>query len=733
MLNELLVVEHGMRRAGIEMKLRHPDLRDAGDRPTAFVWLEKSGHVSRVRPVPRTRRKEKPLWKISAGQKNSFPFVQPKALWHDETIRAWKERLGRKPTDAEKRRAILVIAPDAKMRDKKLGEWTGKAIAKALRARSNDLTDLRNTDASVLLETIDRFLKVIDSDNGEALRRLIRNIAAGLVGCLQSTNDSDTLNTAIAILTQSGEKGGALFFDAHGTFPLSLSEEAIQAPICEALRRVDLKRARRIGQCSLTGEPGVLVSDSFSQPNLQFLGQSFLFARNKDIPSMTRYDRKSSDTIPVGLMTDIRLRAALEALTSKEREGKTWRRIPGEAPKQWDLLLAFVAEAIDVEVADMLAGDDFAEEETEATSSIASSIAAFEKRTERLISAFQGKVQADFPTTPIQLAVIRKVDQANRKVVYSGAPTVGVLYDAAKNWSAGERNVPPGLRLPVFSKGESKPTSPPHVAPLGVIHFTKQIFLRSGKRPPGKKKEQAGVPAGEVLGLFLDSVEPVHGPARQRVQRVLRLTLRRRTGLLAGTSHALRRDFKVPKEFDRLEALRTVTVLGLLLHKLGRVKEVYMSDTAFKLGQLLTAADAVHAGYCADVRGGSLPPSLLGNQVFVMAQIAPTKALAVLCRRWKPYDGWAKKATREAQRIDAIIASKAGGDEQRGWDIRKALRHAREMGPLAAQLAPALESCDVDDTFRAELLLGYIAGLPKTEKEGVSDNAQPNQESEQED
>lgn len=139
-----------------------------------------------------------------------------------------------------------------------------------------------------------------------------------------------------------------------------------------------------------------------------------------------------------------------------------------------------------------------------------------------------------------------------------------------------------------------------------------------------------------------------------------------------------------------------------------------MNETAFKLGQLLAAADVVHAGYCADVRGGAVPPSLLGNQVFAMAQSAPGKALAMLCRRWKPYAGWAKKVAREPNRAETLIESKQKGDQQRGCDIKKALRHAREMEPLAAELAPALEGCRVDDIFLAELLLGYIAGLPKT-------------------
>ena len=144
-----------------------------------------------------------------------------------------------------------------------------------------------------------------------------------------------------------------------------------------------------------------------------------------------------------------------------------------------------------------------------------------------------------------------------------------------------------------------------------------------------------------------------------------------------------------------------------------------MQETAFKLGQLLAAADMVHTGYCADVRGGDVPPSLLGNQVFTMAQAGPAKALATLCRRWKPYDGWAKKADRDRARLDAMVASKNPDDQRRGWDIKKALRHAREMKPLAELLAPALAGCTVDDAFRAELLLGYIAGLPKAQREDV--------------
>jgi len=115
-----------------------------------------------------------------------------------------------------------------------------------------------------------------------------------------------------------------------------------------------------------------------------------------------------------------------------------------------------------------------------------------------------------------------------------------------------------------------------------------------------------------------------------------------------------------------------------------------------------------------------------------MAQASPTKALATLCRRWKPYDGWAKKAARERNRAEQLAASKNADERQRGWDIRRALRHAREIGRLADELGPALADCKVNDTFRAELLLGYIAGLPKAQRDDTGDNTQTTEDRGQE-
>lgn len=725
MLNELLVVERGATQAGIGMVFRHPDLKDSTkNKPTLHVCLDPHGHVAQVQAMPLSRLKEKPLWKLSEGQKNSFPFVQTKSIWDNVTVLSWKQSLSKKPTDWERREGLLRIASESTIRSDDLGEWTSEGIMKALRKRRRDLVALEQSAIAALPVAIDRFLLAIDKSVGGDPTRLCHEIADKLIQELKVSADSDLLATSVALLTESDSKGGAFYFDAEGNFPFQLIDTGVEGLLSKHLRQIDIERAKRTGTCSITGEEGVLVVDNFSQPNLPTIQQSFLFARNSLIPSASRYGRTAADSMLVGYMTDIRLRAAIELLCTQDRRGKTWRAIPSEVSKQSDLLLAFVHKVMDAPAVALLTekGEDLSEEEADTSVNQAGSVAAFEERTKRLIQAVQARVGVDWHTTPVSLAILRKVDPANRKVIYTNSPTISDLYRAATNWVAGERNVPYWLKLPVLLKDESLPIvlAPPHVAPLGMIGFLKKTFFRGGT----ESQEIAGLPASETLKIFLDPSRDDYGAGKGRIKRMLRLTLGRRVQLMVGVGHIvhtpeswLRRKDSMRK-FNIHEGLRTITLLGILLYKLDRRKEVYMKQTAFKLGQLLAAADIVHAGYCADVRGGDVPPALLGNQVFTMAQSAPSKALAMLCRRWKTYDGWAKKASRDPDRVAMLVASNLKDEQRRGWEIRTALRYAREIGPLAGEIAPALEAYRVNDVFLAELLLGYMAGLPKTQKEG---------------
>jgi hypothetical protein len=745
MLNELLIAERGAREANLELIERHPDLKDARCVPTLVVRLGLDGQVVSMQPLP----PEVKPWALRDGQHNSFPFVQKAplalaALPPEAELRG--KALDRKAEPSARRAALLELIATGQFCAGASPEWPGSGLVTRLQERHQQLRALEGTPGSVVLETIDRFLRAVQPHPSGDSHRLLQAIAERLASELRHSAQDDWLEVAITLLLgefqkakSSWESGGALLFDAAGAELPIYDRRIVLHQVSQALRQAEgaAAEARKETTCALTGLQSRLLSGSFPQPNLPVLGQTFLFARNPDIPAHGRYGRFSTGTMPAGEGTAIRLAAAFEALTSADRRGVTWRPIPGEAPQQSDLLLAFVERAPEAAAAGLLAQEeadqDFSEEvPNTAEVAAAESIAAFEKRTERVIDAVRARVGADFRGTTVQVVVFRKVDPANRKVVYAGTASVGELYQAAVSWAGGERNVPSWFKLPIFRKSERNPSpaAPPHLAPLGVIRFSRQLFLRRGKQ----RQEVVGLPAAEALALFLGPVGEKAGPARRRVGRVLRQVLGRRAALVSGTAHTIWRGSGTREEFDIREALRTVTMLGLLLHKLGRAKEEYMSETAFKLGQLLAAADVVHAGYCADVRGGSLPPSLLGNQVFNMAQSAPEKALATLSRRWKPYEGWAQKAARDRGRAERLVASKSKDEQQRGWDIKVALRHAREMKPLAEELAASLAECRVpDDAFRAELLLGYIAGLPKSQRHEPTTGDQAEEPTGQED
>ncbi|GAB5444982.1 MAG: hypothetical protein Fues2KO_53310 [Fuerstiella sp.] len=719
MLNELLIVERGARRAGIEMTLKHPNIRDAGKIPTLHVFLNEDGRLVDLRVIPMERIEQTPLWKLSKGQHNSFPFVKPKSFWTARSISAYKKLLGRRPSISERRDSLLTVGKSSELRRTGLGAWTKKGMVNALRELQDSCDALRGSDAAALPNAVDRFISVIESEN-DGSATLVEQIADRLLAELAESTLADLIEVATRLFTESGEKGGALFIDAAGDFPFDLADLRVLAPLCERLREFDIEQNKRVGRCAITGADGVLVTDNFSQPNLPKIQQSWLFARNDQSPSFERYGKTASSSCLVGYDTDIRLRAAIEALTAHELCGKSWRGIPQETGTNSDLLVAFVDKAIDAPVASCMSDDgDFDEADEELQ--VAQSVAAFEKRTGRVVEAVRGLRPVDFRDTPVQVAVWRSLDKANRKVIYSGTPTVASLYDAATLWANGERNVPRWTELPVLRKGERKPRSmsSPHVAPLGMIAFSRSLFVRGGE----DRQEVTGIPASEALALFLEPVTRIGCAAGLRAVRLLRMVLTRRGCLVCGTAHALRKDLGTLNQgskfwtlFDRREALRTMSVLGVLLLKLNRSKEVYMADAAFRLGQLLAGLDVVHAGYCADVRGGDVPPSMLGNQVFTMAQKSPVKALAMIARRWKPYEGWAGKAVRDRDRIDGLVASKKETEKRRGWEIRKALRHAREIRGLADKLATELRECRTDDVFRAELLLGYVAGFPAAEK-----------------
>lgn len=696
MLNELLLIDRGLQTADIQFSLTHKDVKEASRVPTLWVLLDSQGLVSSARLVP----PDVTPWTLRDGQHNSFPFVRlDSAIVDTGAVDATKREAIMKAEIPERRRLLLDATRNAPVA-LELKTWPKPSFVRRLDERLDQLR--RGGAAPALVDVFRRFLRACQEP-----AVLLANVLSAYLGALDRFPDKEWTDAGVALVLGKWNSkksqfapDGALLFD---------SSDNPMLPIYSAEMRVDLSRALlqaersegsadTAGVCALTGHKTRLLEGSFPQPNLPIVGQTFLFARNPDTPSNDRYRRSAADTMPVGEEVAMQLAAAFETVTAEERKGITWRSIPGEAPKQTDLFVAFVERRPDVAVAGELTGDD--EEVASKT--------LFELRTRRLVQAFEAAEDSDFGTAPVRFVIIRKVDTANRKVVHHSVSTVSQIQKAAKEWIAGERNLPPWLKLPVLvNKSRPVHLGVWHVPPLAMPALTRRQYIRGGE----ESQQVRGAPASETLALFLSPSESRE--ARAVAKRLLALFVHRSGVFLSSVGH----DIRHPSEKTTskgLDALKVLSALGVLLLKVNRTSEVYMTDVGFRLGQVLAAADTVHAGYCADVRDGKLPSSLLGNQFIVMAQRRPASALAALCRRWKPYAGWARTPLRD--RIEKLKNGNAD-EKQRAWAIIAALRDAREVGAIAAELTGTLNDAHPDDAFRAELLLGYLAGLPKVVKE----------------
>lgn len=222
-----------------------------------------------------------------------------------------------------------------------------------------------------------------------------------------------------------------------------------------------------------------------------------------------------------------------------------------------------------------------------------------------------------------------------------------------------------------------------------VVSFKRQ-WLRYGHN----SQPLAGVDAGRIYAMLL---EP---DARDLVKWLLDFYLPRTIPLMVGLGRMLVGSSPLP-EAARKAGLIAVALYGILLFRQGRVKETYMVNRDYQLGQFLQFADRLHKLYCEHERKGSVPPQLIGNAAVPMAIQSPSRALQMLSHRMPVYLAWAERYS----------GPEAG--------LVKWTR--RELGKLSAALKDTNLATAVAANGKAELLLGYLASPSgKTREENES-------------
>ena len=686
MLNELHAIERGLAAHGVTTVPRHPDIKETGKGDVIRVRLDPTGAIAELELLS---GKDRPaLWTLRDGQQNGFPGLKTgfrnkgqavatglldlRDAERDEHDRLW---LAAK-TPAAKRAELLRLTTAVTL-DARASQWP--KYRNRLAERLEQLRRLAEDPRTVAVPaTFERFLKALDAHSS-----FLEALLAGLVRKV-SEGDEDWLEPAHAAFC--GEV--AIYLDV--ALSPSIRRDAGDARQIAAISAVlqggaatSGRESNPVAPCALTGASTELLNGNYPQPNLPGLGQTYLFARNRDIPAMARYGRNGAASFPVDADLASRLCGAVLAVTEEQRRDKTWRLQAAETGDRLDLLIAYVAAELDAPLAGALA----AEGDVEAGA-------------ESVLDLFDGVAKAAKPRDDVRILLMRTVDPANRKAIYDKQTTVEQVHLSALTWRAAMLNAPDWLRWPVFVDRKQVLGGPSALPPLSLTALSRRMYIRGGR----ESTDAPGATSAEALALFLNE-----GDQLRRAGRLLRLLLDRHTGLVSGLAQASTRGQL--KDFDktatgRRDGLRSIAWMGALLYFLDRPKETYMDDTGFKLGQLLSAVDKVHMGYCADVRGGDTPPTLIGNSVFATAGRDPLRALGVLQTRWKPYAAWAR-------RTDAVLERANAKPDNLAWAMRRGISQARIAGRLCEGLQDSLrdrsEPCD--DSFRAELLLGYVAGV----------------------
>lgn len=679
MLAELHDACRGLRASGITIQVRHPETKPlAGGRAVLRALISQAGEVQHIDLIdlgdaPR-------FWKIGDNQKG-FPLLTlgprddgrpgkkdppiPLRAGGDPALRA-ELRAG--DTSVERRiELVRELFRRSERNTEALQPWPKQQ--EWLRDLAERLRPLEDGPAAAVLILL-RSLLACDT------KRLLASLDAAIGEALRGSVD-EYMVAHLTRLVFIG--GGEVLLDLEGKRnacdPRNLTE------VSSALGMSEGEDNERVGECSLTGRVGRVVTRKFPEA-VWPLGKTPVFTKNADIPCAARYGRSDADSCLVSRTLASELAATAEALTTDDRKGATWAWISQDRGDEYDMLLSYVAAQHDLRLAEALT----------------TSPGVFEELARDVQSLARGRQAA--LNDSVSVFIVRKLNQANIKVICRTTTTLEDLRRAAELWTAGCKNIPDAIGLYV-PQGKGKAADllrPPLIVPAAIVALGRQVFIRGRTKP----QDAPGPTFADAMRLFLGQ-----GDRRRSVARsLLSVFLPRRRPLLAGIAQAaLRGD---TKGFDAGGALDSVTVLGLLLSALDRPKEKYMNDAAFKLGQLLAAADVLHLGYCHDVRGsGSIPSSLLGNQLLVTARGTPRKALEQMNSRWKVYQAW---ATKKRQGADIKPEMGATGS---AWAVWRAVWVPLNVQGLATELSADLPQRFQSDMDRSELLLGYMAGPPR--------------------
>jgi len=696
MLNEFYSIYRGLKAVGESPTIKHNDIQSPGMGTTFRVMLSEHGQVSSVKLMLREQIKNS--WSLGNGNKNQFPAVKViyplLAEGHSDYV-LWKEKTS-KPSEAEYRELIERITSKYSVNLSRISCWP--SYRKQVLARKEQLEGI--DDCASVFELFERYSQT------ETGVEILEQVASLLIESALHGADIDSLKHICTLLfgddvTSKGEikdgKRVTLMLDCFPQADIDIyaSSRDQVTGLSRALFTAELKTNKKIrnATCALTGDVGPVVYDIYPKEKLNVVGSTTLFAKNATTsgPTVKRYDVSGGAAFSVSDKLSQELAASIVFINSERFKDQTWSKLPSTHGTSPSLLLAYCKEDWELPLTSLITGESEVEDFED-----------YLDAAESVLASFRGKsLSLDAAVEFVEIIVL---DKANRKINFSTTAKVSELIYATEQWKLACLNSPSFKLYALTHKNKKQMCSPWAISPQQVIYLSRQKFIRDGS----DTTNLPGISFADVMKLFISKNN--QALAKRCLRRIAEqyqpllnyCALSRLQCVLQAKAHVKAE----PK--NNVQALSTVTLLAVLLFKIGRTKEIYMNDFAFQLGQLCSAMDELHIGYCKSERKGDIPNSLLGNQVYGMALQNPTKAMGFMASRRKPYDSWANK----------ILANNTRSKDNA---IAKAIFAQRWVRKQAEQLHEYM-ACPIvmSDTYKAELMLGYLAGRPYEQKESTT-------------
>jgi hypothetical protein len=683
MLNELSQVATALDCSGIKPADWHPSYTPLKKpRLAFFVFLDNHG---RVKDIARVKDAEEIAglrkYENMGGLRESFPYFNMPPLYCIAYV----------PREEDKE--------FAKAMEK--GRLTDDQIDAFVREKLKNTVDLWNNAADKLEKSValgQELMRKIDAPPNEA-RALVELV--NRVHGLDIQGFRDGLKRALRSKFHGPD--AKLYFDAlfgHGTmnnknpvtwllelsdasiFPYPVRHRIIRDFINAGLTRADQLVARTGGPIDIFGQDATGWDKKF--PDVRnSLGIVKLRTMDKAAACQARYGWIDAPGCPIGDESRRALKAALEWVSTPERENVTWASLRKETRRN-QILLVFPS---DLPAEPPALTGFFAAPPAEGNGAT-----RFEDCAKRVLPALRGLVEESTDCV-IHTFVLRKADTARTQVSSLGQYGAKQMIAAAEEWQKACQNAPP---------------------------FRIKEFPGQGKRKPGKSDAETPFPMdvpgiactashGKGVGVAASAADGIdlllaQGALRAEIaSRLLERIVRNATAavICIGQANA---EGKAPKLLKAYPAHKMPSSIGLLLYKLDITKEIYMDSAPYLMGRMLALSDGLHNHYCRYVRDNDTPPQFIGNSLMRLALDTPEKAFVLYGQRILPYQAWA-----ETTRDKAAMG----------------LAHyfLREIGNVCGAIKHVPER--LSDAERATMLLGYLARPESARKELSELSAEP--------